>query len=111
MIGVCFVYVTCRHSIYSFVRKKDYFEKIGDIINSYDLNFNDDVMFLRMKKIIFAQNMNQLALTLQTINNREVYFILKYKNELMSLFNQNKWQNGLKLFQLVLKRHDQISKP
>ena len=94
------------HSIYSFVRKKDYYEKIGNIINSYDNQFNDQEMFLRLKKIIFSHNMQHLSLLFQTMNAKEINFVLRNKNELSSLFNQSQWQRGLKLFDLVIKRHE-----
>ena len=94
------------HSIYSFCRKKDYFEKIGNIINSYKSNFNDKEMFLRMKKIIFSHNMQQLSLFFQTMNIKEINFLLRNKDEVSSLFKQSQWQRGLKLFELVIKRHD-----
>ena len=85
------------HSIYSFARKKELFEKINSVVD--DNIVNGEYINKQIKKMILSHNLSQLSLYFETMNEKEYSYILSNKQLFINLLNTNKWSKGLKLFQ------------
>ena len=79
---------------------------MAKIVDSYDKDFDDVNVLIRLKRVIFSHNMTQLSLLLQTMTKKEKHFVLKHKEQLSQLLKENQWKKGLKLFNLAIKRHE-----
>ena len=84
------------HSIYSFARKKELFEKINSIVDNN--NPSGEYISKKIKRMILSQNLTKLSLYLQNINEKEYLYILSNKQLFINSFEANKWSKGLKLF-------------
>ena len=69
------------------------------------MNGGDDNIMNLLTKYIMSRNMSKFSLYFQTMNLYQKYFILKNKNKIIKLLEQNNWRKGLELFQLVISRH------
>ena len=84
------------HSIYSFARKKELFEKVNLIIDNNIVN--KEYINKQLKQMILSQNLSKFSLYFETISEKEYSYILSNKQLFINSVNQNKWSKGLKLF-------------
>ena len=91
------------HSIYSFVRKQDLFEKIYLNCNNYNITKNGKLIENKLRKMIVTQNLTQFSKYFESISKDELKYIQLNKKVLLGFLKQNEWKRGLKLFEIYVK--------
>ena len=84
------------HSIYSFVRKKDLFDKICNKLENESNNKQE--IEKNIKQMIISQNLTQFSLFFQIFSENEKDFVLNNKEMILNFLKENKWNKGTKLF-------------
>ena len=89
------------HSIYSFNRKQDLFNKLYENVNS---NNNNETMDKQLRQIILTRNMFKFSIFCETMNDYEREYIVKNFNMLDKFMKENDWNKARKLLKIVTKR-------
>lgn len=99
------------HSIYSFVRKDDFFRTLGTFLSSNDsyagdLKLEDKQKSVekQVKSIILFKNMSHLSKYFENCNKFERDYIVTNKEMFMHFLKENKWNKGLQLLELFLAK-------
>ena len=87
------------HSVYSFARKGELFNKINSICDSN----NNKSTTVEIKKIILSKNLLKFSLYLQNIDDDGYNWIIESKDVFLNLLQQTKWKKGLDIFQSYVK--------
>ena len=84
------------HSIYSFLRKQELFEKIHQICDTNEIN--NQYINKKLKRMIMTQNLSNFSKYLETIKQNEFEFISSNKEIFINLLSETKWKKGLNVF-------------
>ena len=105
------------HSIYSFVRKEDFFEKLNGMSEKFgkpdvnttstSISYFDNIQFI--EKVVLSKNMFEFASLFQNWNKLEKTFILQNKDYILRSLQANKWKSGEKLFQYIVDQFNDSS--
>ena len=93
------------HSIYSFVRNKHYYTEINDLIVNIDKKFETNKLnkIKEIEKIAVQRNVSLMYTLLQGTNETEkTHFWIEKESQLRKMFVKNRWEKGLKLYDLFL---------
>ena len=91
------------HSVYSFNRKKELYDKLYDICDNDKNIYNDNTIDRILRSIILTRNMFRLSLFCQTMNKYEKEYISKNYKMLDKMMKDNDWNKGRKLLTIVNK--------
>ena len=83
------------HSIYSFARKGELFNKINSICDIN--NINSKYITTEIKKMIVSKNLSKFSLYFKNINDNEYKWIVSNKDIFLNLLEQTKWSKGLQI--------------
>ena len=86
------------HSVYSFVRNKEYYNEISLFLNK-KMNSKE------INKIILSQNLSLFSMVLENSSKYDqTEYLMKNKENIVKFLNQSDWKKGLKLFKLFVNR-------
>ena len=89
------------HSIYSFQRKSELFEKLSQLMMASETTNGDNILVM-LRKYILSYNMTKFSTFFENMTVKEKYYILKKKSQIINLLKQSKWNKGLALFLSVV---------
>ena len=80
------------HSIYSFIRKEDFFIKLNNLVSDK----NEDNKLKQIRKMIILNNMHQFSSLLENCTQFERDTIIKNNDKIVGYIKQGKWKKGQK---------------
>lgn len=89
------------HSIYSFQRKSELFEKLSQLMMASETTNGDNILVM-LRKYILSYNMTKFSTFFENMTVKEKYYILKKKSQIINLLKQSEWNKGLALFLSVV---------
>ena len=92
-----------QHSIYSFIRNEDLYNKLYNY-NSNISNINNDTKYKLFRKCILSHDINKFYSNLVNLSLKEKYYILKNQHRIVVLLKQNNWEIGTKLFVNIIAK-------
>ena len=93
-----------QHSLYSFKRNKQLYEKLYKYNKNINDNNNNNIKYNIFNKIILLKNINKFYLNLTNLSLNDKYYILKNKNKIYKLLDINNWIKGKELFDNIIEK-------
>lgn len=91
------------HSIYSFQRKQEFYDKLSST-KEQDNNNDNNIIVHRLHSIISSKNMAKFSSYLEaTTNLNEKLFIVQNEKNITQMLQQHHWTKGINLFQLFVQ--------
>ena len=89
------------HSIYSFNRKKQLFDKLYNMCSNDKNIHNKEMMESNLHSMILTRNMFKFSLFCQTMNRYEKEYVVENYKRLDNFMQDNHWNKGRKLLNIV----------
>ena len=93
------------HSIYSFSRKKELFNKINSNCDYDNNGIDTEYIENKLKRMILSKNLLNFSLYLEnTFNEIELKFMSDYDFVFTDLLEETKWKKGIDIFESYISK-------